>query len=87
MLDVLYPVGAKGVILEWQETLHSRYLGAAAAGFRPGSGTLHVAQLLTELMVLQRRRKRVASRVARGRVRNIILMSFDIEKCFPTLPW
>ena len=45
-------------------------------GFRAGSGTLHVAQILSDLMALQRRRRK-----------QLWLASFDVEKCYDTLPW
>ena len=45
-------------------------------GFRAGSSTLHLAQLLADLIVLQRRRRA-----------QLWLVSFDIVKCFDSLPW
>ena len=58
VLEVLYRVWSKGVVLEWGPTLQKEFLGSAAMGFRAGSGTLHLAQLLSDLIVLQARRRR-----------------------------
>jgi len=44
-------------------------------GFRAQAGPLHLAQLLSDLMVLQQRRGQA-----------LWLASFDVEKCFPSLP-
>ena len=76
VLDVLYRVWAKGVVLNWAPVLQREYPGLAAMGFRAQSGTLHLAQLLSDLIELQRRRKQ-----------QLWLVSFDVEKCFPSLPW
>ena len=43
VLDVLYRVWAKGVVLTWRPTLQSAYLGSAAMGFRAQVGPLHLA--------------------------------------------
>ena len=56
VLDVLYRLWAKGVVLTWSPTLQGAYLGSAAMGFRAQAGPLHLAQLLSDLMVLQQRR-------------------------------
>ena len=45
-------------------------------GFRAQTGTLHLSQLLSDVIELQRRQKRP-----------LWLVSFDVEKCFPSLPW
>ena len=45
-------------------------------GFRAQSGTLHLAQLLQDLILLQQRR-----------VQELWLVSFELEKWFPSLPW
>ena len=76
VLDVVYRVWAKGTIQTWAPVLHEDYLGPAALGFRAQAGTLHVAQLLSDLIELQRRRRQP-----------LWLISFDVEKCFPSLPW
>ena len=52
------------------------YLGEAALGFRAQSGTTHVVQLLQDLMALQQRRGE-----------ELWLASFDIKKCYNSLPW
>ena len=45
-------------------------------GFRAQSGMLHLAQLLQDLIWLQKRLGQP-----------LWLLSFDLEKCFPSLPW
>ena len=62
--------------MAWSEVLQQSYLGQAALGFRAGAGTLHVAQLLTDLITLQKQRREA-----------LWLASFDVEKCYDTLPW
>ena len=52
------------------------FLGQSARGFRAGAGTLHLGQLSAHLIVLQRRRGA-----------QLWLASFDIVKCFDSLPW
>ena len=52
------------------------YLGTAAMGFRAQAGTIHLAQLLTDVIAVQQRRGQP-----------LWLISFDVEKCFPSLPW
>ena len=76
VLEVLYRVWSKGIILEWGSVLQRELLGPWAMGFRAGSGTLHLAQLLADLIQLQRRRGA-----------ELWLASFDIEKAFDSLPW
>ena len=76
VLDIVYRLWAKGIVLEWSATLQDTLLGPAAMGFRRQLGTLHVAQLLNDLMLLRRRRRR-----------ELWLASFDIQKCFDSLPW
>ena len=56
VLDVIYRIWAEGVVLTWTPGLHGAYLGSAAMGFRAQSGTLHLAQLLQDLILLQQRR-------------------------------
>ena len=76
VLDVAYRIWAKGSVLSWSPTLQTDCLGPSVTGFRAQSGTLHLAQLLSDLIALQARRKAP-----------LWLISFDIEKCFPSLPW
>ena len=76
VLDVVYRIWAKGVTLTWAPVLHGQYLGPSAFGFRAQAGPIHVAQLLTDVIELQRRRRLP-----------LWLISFDVEKCFPSLPW
>ena len=76
VLDVLYRIWSKGVVTEWSPTLQREFLGPSAMGFRPQRGTLHVVQLLSDIIALQASRRRP-----------LWLASFDIEKCFDMLPW
>ena len=76
VLQVLYRLWSKGVVQEWSSVLQLRYLGPAAMGFRAQAGTLHLAQLIADLIRLQR-----------GRGQELWLASFDVEKCFDSLPW
>ena len=76
VLDVLYRVWAKGVVLTWAPVLQDEYLGQAAMSFRAQTGTLHLSQLLSDIIELQRHQKRP-----------LWLVYFDVEKCFPSLPW
>ena len=76
VLEVLYRIWAKGVVQEWSPTLQGQLLGQAAFGFRSQSGGLHAAQVLTDLIALQKLERR-----------EICLASFDVAKCFDSLPW
>jgi hypothetical protein len=76
VLDVLYRLWAKGVTLSWAPVLQGSYLGDSVLGFRAQASTRHVAQLLSDLIGLQKRRQRP-----------LWLVTFDLEKCFATLPW
>ena len=76
VLDILYRIWSKGVVIEWAPVLQREFLGPASMGFRAQSGTLHVVQLLSDLIILQGRRRA-----------QLCLASFDIEKCFDMLPW
>jgi hypothetical protein len=76
VLPVLYRLWSKGVTLEWRSVMQNVYLGQAAMGFRAQAGTLHVAQLLSDLIVL-----------CRSRGLELWLISFDIEKCYDSVPW
>ena len=76
VLEVLYRVWAKGVVMAWRPAMQEAYLGQAAMGFRAGAGTLHVAQMLADLIRLQRQRRK-----------ELWLASFDVEKCYDSVPW
>ena len=76
VLDVLYRLWAKGIIQGWAPVLQGTYLGPSAMGFRAQTSTIHLAQLLTDAIELQRRRGRP-----------LWLVKFDVAKCFPSLPW
>ena len=76
VLEVLYRIWAKGVALAWAPTLQHVFLGPSAMGFRAQCGTVHLVQLLSDIIVQQRRRKSP-----------LWLASFDIEKCYDMLPW
>jgi hypothetical protein len=76
VLEVMYRIWSKGVVQEWAPVLHKEFLGPSAMGFRAGAGTLHLAQLLSDLITHQARRRS-----------QLWLASFDVEKCFDSLPW
>ena len=76
VLNVLYRIWAKGIVLAWGPTLQRDYLGPAAMGFRAQSGAVHLVQLLSDIIVMQRRRRAP-----------LWLASFDIKKCYDMLPW
>ena len=76
VLDLMYRVWAKGTALAWAPVLQRRYLGPTTLGFRVQAGTMHLAQLLEDVIEYGRR-----MRLA------VWLASFDIAKCYPSLPW
>ena len=76
VLPVLYRIWSKGVARDWAVALHREYLGQAALGFRAQAGTLHVAQLLSDIIAVRRRLRA-----------ELWLVSFDIEKCYDSIPW
>ena len=76
VLEVLYRIWSKGVVLGWSRTLQRDFLGQSAMGFRAQSGAVHLVQLLSDIVELQRKRRRP-----------LWLASFDIEKCYDMLPW
>ena len=76
VLEVLYRIWAKGIVLAWGPTVQRDYLGSAAMGFRAQSGAVPLVQLLSDIIALQRRRQAP-----------LWLASFDIEKCYDMLPW
>ena len=76
VLELVYRIWSKGVTMQLDHTLQTAYLGDAAMGFRSGMGTLHLAQLLVDVVRLQRMRGC-----------ELFLVSFDLEKCYDSLPW
>lgn len=76
ILPLLYRLWSKGVSMEWSAVLHGAYLGQAAFGFRAQTGTLHMAQLLSDIIVMRRRQRE-----------ELWLASFDVEKCYDSIPW
>ena len=48
VLEIVYRIWSKGTVQEWAPTLHTAFLGPVVFGFRVQSGTLHVAQLLSD---------------------------------------
>ena len=76
VLEVMYRVWSKAIILEWAPVLQRELLGPWAMGFRAGSGTLYLAQLLSDIIHLQHRRGA-----------ELWLASFNVEKAFGSLPW
>ena len=76
VLDVVYRLWAKGITECWAPVLQGSYLGPTVMGFRAQASPLHLAQLLTDVIELQRRRGSP-----------LWLVKFDVAKCFPSLPW
>ena len=76
VLDLVYRIWSKGLVREWGPAIQRDLLGSAAMGFRMQSGPLHVAQLLSDLIVLRQRQRKP-----------LYLASFDLEKCYDTIPW
>ena len=76
VLPVVYRLWSKGVTMEWAPTMQQLYLGQAALGFRTQSGTLHIAQLLSDIIALRQRMGE-----------ELWLVSFDIAKCYDSIPW
>lgn len=75
VLEVLYRVWVKGVTMEWKVTVHAKYLGPAAMGFRTGASALEVPQLLQDVLQLQR-----------SKGGELWLASFDVQKCYDSIP-
>jgi hypothetical protein len=76
VLEIIYRIWSKGVVQEWSPTLQGQLLGQAAFGFRSQSGCLHAAQVLADLIEVRRSEKL-----------ELWLASFDVAKCFDSLPW
>ena len=76
VLEMLYRLWAKGIVLSWGPTLQAGILSDTAFGFRSGRGTLHAAQVVADLLSRQRSRRA-----------ELWLISFDLAKCFDSLPW
>ena len=76
VLPLLWRLWGKGVARDWAGTLQGSFLGEAAMGFRAQAGTLHVAQLLTDLIAIQR---------LRGE--ELWLVSVDLWKCYDMIRW
>ena len=73
---MVYRVWSKAIVTAWAPAMQRDLLGPWAMGFRAGSGTVHLAQLLSDLMVLQHQRGA-----------ELWLASFDLQKAFDSLPW
>ncbi len=76
LLSVLYRIWSKGVAVSWSSVLQREYLGQVALGFRAQAGTLHLAQLLSDVIELRRQQQE-----------ELWLVSFDVEKCYDSVPW
>ena len=76
VLDVLYRIWSKGLVREWAPAIQRDLLGSAAMGLRAQSPAIHVAQLLSDIILLRRRQRRP-----------LFLVSFDLEKCYDSIPW
>ena len=55
VLDVLYRLWAKATVRTWKPTLQGAYLGQSAMGFRSQTSTLHLAQLLSDIIQLEKK--------------------------------
>ena len=76
VLPFLWRLWGKGVARDWADVLQGCLLGESAMGFRAQAGTLHAAQLLTDLIALQRRRGE-----------ELWLVSVDLWKCYDMIRW
>ena len=76
VLDVVYRLWAKGVVEDWKGTLRDTLLSPTAMGFRSGHGTTHLSQFIQDAMRYQNRQRK-----------HLWLVSFDIAKCYDTIPW
>ena len=76
VLELLFRVFAKGVVGAWRSVLQQEHLGEQAMGFRVGCGTRHLAQLLSDVVAMRRRQGKA-----------IWLVSFDVKKCYDSIPW
>jgi ribonuclease HI len=76
VLDVMYRMWAKAQVEAWSPVMQREVLGEAAMGFRWESGTRNVAQLVTDVAEWQRMRGKP-----------VWMVSFDVAKCYDTIPW
>ena len=76
VLDLFYRIWSKGLVREWGPAVQRDLLGSAAMGFRAQTGTVHVVQLLSDIIGLRHRQRNP-----------LFLASFDLEKCYDTIPW
>ena len=73
-LDVLYRLWAKRITLSRAAFLDGYLFGSSVLRFWAQAGTRHEAQHLSDLVVHRCKRP-------------LFLVSFDLEKCFASLPW
>ena len=76
VLELLYRIFATGVVRAWGPVLQGEHLGEQAMGFRAGSGTRHISQLLVDLVALGRNQRK-----------EVWLVKFDVKKCYDSIPW
>ena len=76
VLELLPRIFAKGVVRAWKSILQNEHLGESVMGFRAGAGTRHLVQLLSDVIAMRRREKR-----------QVWMVSFDIKKCYDSIPW
>ena len=72
VLDVIYRLWARGVVELWKVPLQQEILSECVMGFREERGCTHLAQLVQDIVDMSD---------------DLWLVSFDIQKCYDTLPW
>ena len=75
VLELCYRIFAKAVVTAWSPTLQ-RQLGEAAMGFRMCTGTTQMGQFVQDIVEMRRRDGQ-----------EVWLASFDVVKCYDSLPW
>ena len=75
VMDVVYRLWARGVVEEWKPEL-SACLRPTVMGFRSGYGCTHLEQLVQDVIHVSKRQRT-----------ELWLVSFDIAKCYDSLPW
>ena len=72
VLDVIYRLWARGIVELWKAPLQQDILSECVMGFRAERGCSHLAQLVQDVVDMSE---------------DVWLVSFDIQKCYDTLPW
>ena len=76
VLELLYRIYARGVVMTWRDELQKSFLGAQAMGFRASTSTRHLAQFIQDLIALRNKEGG-----------EIWLVKFDVKKCYDSIPW